>query len=173
MSREIRIQWNKIYGGYFVTDDSGATTLPHVSDGLAVDVDAWKQYLHDHFEVHHPDDIRGGRWANGDGRSYAQEARRLEREFAREVPRGEVVVTVDPFPGVVVLRLFADYTWWPVWDGYGLTDPADFPEMSSGLRLDLETWALEVEVGEGDRAVGEPLAQRLRDELGPDFEVHY
>lgn len=171
MTRTIHLGWNAIYEQFFITDDSGGTNLPAVSAALLEDVDRWQNYLRENFEPH--DDITGGRWEDGTRWWFAEEARRLEQEFRRQVPSPKGVVKVSPFPGIIQLRLFVDYNDWPLWDDYGGAGPESFPMLSDSLRDDLIAWAGSWMPKRGNPQGGERLAERVRGELGDEFEVTY
>lgn len=81
------------------------------------------------------------------------------------------------------VRLFSDYTGWPLWDEEGGTGPEDWQMLSTELRQALQTWDdywethFHYERGwsKGTKpwyaAEARRLADRLRRELGDEFEV--
>lgn len=172
MATEDTIEWLPILQVFRVRNEDGdSTSLPHLTRDLERALQNWERHLADHFQPDHSV-ITQGYWSSENDRLwFVDEARRLEGEFASLVPRSRGVVRVSPFPGLIRIRFFNDYSDWPLWDYEGGTSPESFPMLSDSLRSELLSWSC----NQGDRSVrtqsDHDLVNRLQDELGPVFEI--
>jgi hypothetical protein len=169
MPRRIRLGWNSVYDRFFVTDDKGATELPKVTAELRDGVQRWQDYLLENFVPE--DTVVAGRWAPGTRWWFAEEAHRLQREFALQVRARQAVVIVDQYPALIPISVYSDHGGGPLWGFEGGLDVDDLP-ISDQLRVDLAAWERAV-VGSGfpEGELGKELIDRLQAELGPEFCV--
>jgi hypothetical protein len=99
------------------------------------------------------------------------EARRIERELMKVIPRSRGIVRISAYPGVIPISFHNDYGSWPLWSTGGGTGPDNFPMLSTSLRDDLVSWSERHETGGAGTEGHDELLSRLRSELGPLYEV--
>lgn len=172
MADVFKVEWNSNSESFVIHSDDGPASLPTIPPHLDADLDAWEQHLRDHFIPDRYHYFSGGQWASEEARWwFVSEARRIERELMKAVPRSRGVILVSAYPGVILIGFHNDYGNWPLWTIGGGTGPEDFPMLSERLRDDLIAWSERHETGDSHTEGHGELLRRLQDELGPLYEV--
>lgn len=178
-SLSITTGWFAGYEGLLVRDvdprtGSESDVLPRGAARLYDRLSEWAIMVRDHYDRVDRVDVTAG-WRDEDvRRDFVAEARDLESDLGHVLGNGWDV-RVSPEPGLTCVSLAGEYGCeWPLWIAGGLSDPLDWPMLSSAMVERLGRWALQADPDHHpppDPVTTETLRRDLARELGDRFCV--